>query len=496
MASTANNSNKLVGVDIVDTQNISDNIIQIGEFRYHFNLFLFNDQKQFLPLNRAAIKQLTITDNIFNPFHSATLIINSDQQIFERTDFNYTFLGNGRDIIYVELMQALSENNDDFTNERNRKLFALNFAFVVVECNDMNIDNFTYTELHMTQYERYILNEATVQISSKTNRNANNQDRSENTGELIKKILVNVFGETYQNKQTPLIDENNFDKGKNQIMFTPQGNYSSMNAIRSILYQHQGEKNFDWCVLDCERYTKTFSLQSLADIFSKHNELVIETINLKQLVENEKEINGGVIIGSFEWYPNSFSFNDLSDIINHYTDHANAKDIYNLQSNVITTSDIKPDKAFTINIKQGYSQDVLTEFGKLYIEPFKPLFQNKKLIPIIKLNNLQLNGKAAVYKPSDEPADISNNTTSIQKYNAMLFMDRVNIFHLKGLTSRKSGHFIDVTTETNELKTMWDFRNVGRHFITSVQHIFTQDTYTNKIETIKPYTVDYTPANK
>jgi len=181
-------------------QNTSDNIIQIGEFKYQFNLWLFNDQQQVLPLNRSAIKQLTISDNIFNPFHSAVLMLNTDQHVFERTDINYTFLGNGRDVIYVELMQSLSDDNSDFTNEANRKLFALNFAFIVIGCNEVQIDGLTYTELQMIQYEQYLLNESNVQISSKTDRNANNQDRTELTGELIKKILNNVLGDTYQGK--------------------------------------------------------------------------------------------------------------------------------------------------------------------------------------------------------------------------------------------------------------------------------------------------------
>jgi len=475
-------------------QNTSDNIIQIGEFKYQFNLWLFNDQQQILPLNRSAIKQLTISDNIFSPFHSAVLILNTDEHVFERTDINYTFLGNGRDVIYVELMQSLSDDNSDFTNEANRKLFALNFAFIVIRCNEVQIDGLTCTELQMIQYERYLLNESNVQISSKTDRNANNQDRTELTGELIKKILNNVLGDTYQGKAYPLIDTNNFDTGKNEIMFIPQGAFSSMNAINSILNQHQSANHSDWCILDCERYTKTFNLLSLADIFAKNNDLVIEKINLKQLVANEADISGGTNVGLLKWVPCPLTFVDLSDIISHYTDHSNAKDILALQTNIITTSDIKPDKAFTINIRQGFSEDVLTEFSRLYIDPFNKLFKNKKLIPIVKLTNLQINNKSSKHQPVDRPAEHSNQITTIQKYNTMLFMDRVNIFTLKGSTSRKSGYFIDVTTETNELKSVWDYRNIGRHFITSVKHIFTQDTYINKIETIKPYAVDYPPS--
>lgn len=473
----------------------SNNIIQIGEFRYQFNLFLFNDQKQFLPLNRAAIRQLTITDSIFNPFHTATLYLIADQQLFERTDFNYTFLGNGRDIVYVELMQALSDNNSDFTDEKKRKLFALNFAFVVVECNDVDINNFTCIELRMVQYEQYMLNETNVKSLSKPNAiNANNQDRTESTGNLIQKILTDVFENTYQTNNKQLIYKDNFDEGKNGIMLIPQGNYSNMNAINSILYQHQSKENNDWCILSCERYTKTFSLRSLADIFKNHNELVLETLNLKQLVADESDSSGGTSIGALKWSPNFFGFNDLSDIVSFYTDYSDAQSIINLQSNIITSSDAKPDKAFILNITQGFSNEILQEYSKLYVEPFKDLF-GKKLIPTIKLTNLQKNGAATKHETSSTPADISKYTTAIQKYTAMLFMDRVNIIYTKGLTSRKSGHFIDITTETNELKTVWDYRNIGRHFITSIEHTFTQDTYTNKIETIKPYAVDYKTSN-
>ena len=64
-------------------------------------------------------------------------------------------------------------------------------------------------------------------------------------------------------------------------------------------------------------------------------------------------------------------------------------------------------------------------------------------------------------------------------------------FKLEGLTHRQSMTFIDVVKNSDNPDvnnpTKWDYNHLGRHLITSVKHIFTQDTYMNEIETIKPY---------
>jgi len=186
----------------------------------------------------------------------------------------------------------------------------------------------------------------------------------------------------------------------------------------------------------------------------------------------------------------ALTFDDLSHISEYFTDHSNANFVIDLYANKVTTSDIKPDKAFMMNVRQGFSTDVLNNFSNLYIKPFDSLFTGKKLVPIVQLTNLQKNGRSITEEAKSTAAVIASRTTVIQKYNAMLFMDRVHIFNLPGISCRQSGYFIDVTTETDELKTLWDYRTLGRHFITLVQHVFTQDTYQNRIETIKPYAVD------
>ena len=470
----------------------SENIIKIGDFKYQLNMFLFNDKNQFIALNRNAIRQLTITDNIFNPFHEATLLMVNDYQIFERTNLNYTFLGNGRDIIYIDLMPTLTGDDSEFDDEQKRKMFSLHFAFVVIKCEDVMFQNSLCLKLELVEYEQYLLNENNFTVSSAslttTDINKTNNERSAYTGDLIKALLTNAL--TTENRKKPIINEQNFDRGSTQEFYTPLVACSSVDVINAMLELHSSQENNDWCVLNCDRYTKTFSLQSLADIFKKNSQLVIESIKLKQLVADETSSDGGTQLGSIKWQPTALTFDDLSHISEYFTDHSNANFIIDLQTNKITNSDIKPDKAFMMNVRQGFSEEVLKAFSELYIKPFGSLFASKKLVPIVQLTNLQKSGTALASETRHTPSAISSSTTAIQKYNAMLFMDRVHIFNLPGISCRQAGFFIDVTTETDELKTLWDYRTLGRHFITLVQHVFTQDTYQNRIETIKPYAVD------
>ena len=73
----------------------------------------------------------------------------------------------------------------------------------------------------------------------------------------------------------------------------------------------------------------------------------------------------------------------------------------------------------------------------------------------------------------------------------MLFLSDVYTFTLQGITSRQACKFVDVYRVDNATIeiTQYDKNNLGRHFITNVRHIISQDTYSNIVETVKPYII-------
>ena len=105
-----------------------------GTEDYYFFLGLYNNEGYEIFLTRNAVMHLEIDDNIFNPFSSATLIIANDQHVIEKTLNPYVFLGNGRDIVDVEIIPIKTGNFDnDSKNEENKEYLGLKYQFVVTE---------------------------------------------------------------------------------------------------------------------------------------------------------------------------------------------------------------------------------------------------------------------------------------------------------------------------------------------------------------------------
>ena len=122
------------------------------------------------------------------------------------------------------------------------------------------------------------------------------------------------------------------------------------------------------------------------------------------------------------------------------------------------------------------------------------MYGNVELEPNFDLNFSKLEEKSKVFqnKKNDEPRDVSVSTMNHTQLGALLFLQNTYSIMLDGITSRQSGKFVDITNRgTLDIggSSRWDKYHIGRHFITSIKHVITQDRYINLIETIKPYRV-------
>jgi hypothetical protein len=492
-------------------------ITRIGELDYKFELTLLNDNNQVISLNKNAVRSLIITDNIFNPFHEAVLLLSDNLNILERTDINYTFLGNGRDVIFIDLMPRISENDADFDNEQYREHFALSFLFIVTNCTDVRFQNSTCKQLKMVEAAQYLLSEHNSKLQSATVAaqqqgaqatpatpatptsptspsrgallNGTNAERSVKTGILIKELFKLVYdtGEK-TGVENSKIDETSFDEGAENMFVNSTGELT-YNDVLNMLYQNHFSAQYkDYCLLNHDRYFKKMSLKSLAEIFKTHDQNVIETIRFQKLVADESAPNGGCSLGTLKWTPKGLPFGEVSTVSQYYADNPDANFTIDFHNNVITNTNIKPNKGMVMSLKSGDVTQILQQYRTLYVDPFNSLM-GRSVYPIVKLNNSRVKHNTIDSYSHPEACDLGNAFTTMQKFNALLFMDKVHVFKLKGHTIRKAGVFIDVSNTEDELNTLWDYNTLGRHFITSVQHVFTQDSYMNIVETIKPYTL-------
>ena len=76
------------------------------------------------------------------------------------------------------------------------------------------------------------------------------------------------------------------------------------------------------------------------------------------------------------------------------------------------------------------------------------------------------------------------------EYNLILEKGYTHYIELENLIGHNK--FVDIVnngTLDAGGQSRWDRLHIGRHFITSVKHVITQDRYFNYIETIKPYRI-------
>jgi hypothetical protein len=456
---------------------------------YYFELCLFNNIGDVIYLKKSVLVSLIIEDNFFNPYHNATMIINDDNNLLEKGEFPYTFLGNGRDILSIKIIPVMSGNFEkDINNKDLQKFMQLFFQFVVVDSSQLLYNNMVCRKLVLMEYGEYALSESICNIfgiqkptgvSNYMNTNAGN---SIPTGDAIKQILEEVFGKDdlyFKDEET---GETIFDMAGNEsLIISPFGLVSYMDILRYVLEFHSHEESP--CVLQSERFSKKYELCSLKRLFSEHDKRVYESIYFP----NQTKANGNKPI--INWNISDVSYAE-SRIIKSYIESPAAKYNINYSANggIMCTS--KATKSMIFDLQTLNSDNFTKKYYDLFVKPFENLFTDYKIDVNFELspNNVE---NYNTHK-GNLPQLLEEKKFLNEKLKTLLFLNGPTYqFRLEGLTHRQAVTFIDVLKNSDNPDinnpTQWDYNNLGRHLITSVKHIFTQDTYINEIETIKPY---------
>lgn len=460
-------------------------LTKIGDKDYYLKMILFNDRGDVMPLNKNALRQIIINDNIFNPFHSAEMYISNDMGVIERSDFAFTFLGNGRDFLVFECMPDIGVPNG-YEDEKLREKYMLKFYFVVSSCMEVQIQNSTVKHLQLIEVSQFLLNEKSsllnsvdvlidqgAEISSLIN--ATNAARSAKTGDLITNILK-------QGITNDIVFES-MDKGAESLFVNSAGNITYNDLLNYVRVYHKGEKNYDFCILSQDRYKKSFSNIPISEIFQKHMQNVIETFVFSGV---GKDVNQNKLT----WSISPIIYAE-SQIINFNIEKPAGKHTIEHFINANYMSTAKQFKTLIMDLKTGNMNNLLNIYKSMFVLPFKDLFAGHELDVNVFLNNDRKQGNVYVDVRGAEPRDVSASLSNLNQVNSMLFLSDVYTFTLQGITSRQAGKFVDVyraDSATDEV-TQYDKNNLGRHFITSVRHIISQDTYSNIVETVKPYII-------
>lgn len=472
-----------------------------GNEEFNFSIYLANNEGYYSYLNRNSLMYLEIDDNIFNPFHSAIMIIANDQNLLEKSTSPYVFLGNGRDTVNIEICPiATGEFDKDANDEQIKKFLGLKFNFVVIEATDIIYNNTVCKRMVLVEWAQYAMSENICNIFALQKAGAivgnymeTNSGNGKPTGDIIKAILYAVYNDNNPTEDLFYVDD--FTKQKifeeepdTQLNLNPYGVMSYYEVLNYVLSFHSFKKSP--CVLQFDRYQKKFLLISLSTLFERHAIDVIETLRFPSLSQNntmKNKIESSAI--SWNTYPVTF---EESKINQFYNEAPSCKDNVLLAGNTGILSYSRSYKSMVFNFKTLNSDTFMQTFYDLFVKPFKDEFGKSgyELFPNFYPNPNKKNNYDS-YK-GVLPPELDERKFLNQKMAALLYLNNIYQFKLVGKTHRKSLAFVDVvkTAENKDGQfqaSKWDMNTLGRHLITGVKHIFDYNTYKNEIETIKPY---------
>ena len=476
-----------------------------GNEEFMFSLYMANNEGYFTYLNRNSLLFLEIDDNIFNPFHTATMILANDQNVIEKSSSPYVFLGNGRDVVNLEIIPiATGVFDKDKDDEKIKEWLGLKFNFVIVEATEVTYNNTVCKKLLLIEWAQYAMSENIWNIFGMQKAGAvvgnymeTNAGNGRSTGDIIKSILYAVYNDNEPSEELFFKDAKTKQKvfeedGESQLNLTPYGVMSYMEVMNYVLTFHSYKKSP--CILQYDRYQKKFLLISLHTIFKSHQDKLIETFKFPSLSQtnlNKSSIGEGPSI-TWNIFPVTF---EESNINQFYIESPSCKDNIILAGNAGIMSCSRSYKSMIFNLKTLNSESFMNDYYKLFVEPFETVFSkgdNKKwaVFPNFYPNPNKKNNYDT--HKGILPPELDEKKYLNQKLSSLLYLNNTYQFKLTGKTHRKTLAFVDVikTAENKNGKfpaTKYDMNVLGRHFITSVKHVFEFNTYRNEIETIKPY---------
>lgn len=479
-----------------------------GNEEYSLKLCLYNPEGYITFLQKNSLIYLEIEDTIFNPFHTATAIIGNDQNIIEKSTNPYVFLGNGRDILDLEITPIHTGNHTNDTNdEGNKEFLRLSFNFVVIECTEVVYNNSVCKKLKLVEYGQYMLAENICNIFGLQKAGGiggnyldTNSGNSKSTGEVIKSILAEVFNKGAASEDLFYIDPSSKtklfeDAGDAEVTLNPYGVMSYLEVLNYVMSFHSYQESP--CILKFDRSQKKFMLVSLKTLFERNSLYTIECLRFPSPSQSTFSQIGNNSIQKVEIGPainwNIFPITfEESKINQFYIESPTCKYNVDMSGNSGILSMSKGSKCMIFNLTTLNSDNFMKKFYDMFVKPFKDVFSQStyELFPNFypnpnKKNNF--NTYKGVLPPVLDEKRFFN-----QKMCSLLYLNNVYKFKLLGKTHRKSASFVDVTKTAENINGKFkasnmDRNTLGRHLITSVKHIFEFNTYKNEIETIKPY---------
>lgn len=443
-------------------------IQNIGNIRYDYNVSIKTSgsvNANAIELNADAVN-LTIVDNIFQPFEGGTLIITDASKSIQPS-------GNGDDEIIIDITQlddaqkfgSSSKAGNAYKNIRGR-FFAIKSKAV----NDTIVVELQHS-LESELYKAADVNSADV-AGVKDSTLLSDDERAAYTGDIIKAILTQNLGAQY-------IDSA-FNQGNRKKFFYTSANERAMYAVCYLRNIHTCSQNVP-CILSHSTYTDKISFVSLAEYFKNHQKYLMgESFvysaktpgSLDSAKATKLPAGAGPILANFSEIQGEPSV----------TPHTRAYATLSNSKTMVTDRSNKTQANYAVG-----TSSKIEEFNKIFVDPFKKIY-NATAAFETSVDNVASN---AYSRPVFTPE--SNNFNATQESNNMirnlLFGGNVIKFNVIGAPWRRSATFVDITTQGIS-SPEYNKKIAGRWFVTHVEHKFDRSKgYTNYLECVRPYNV-------
>lgn len=459
---------------------------------YLFNVGLYDAYGNYIPLNSSSIENLTIEESIFIPFSVGSIIVNNANSVLQSSATKdgpvLDFAGNNHDILAVDIMPSITKQDmfSDMQNEEFRKIFNLNSVFSINEFQDTDesgertINVMNFRDAHQQLMLENASQTSSIDALKKLGRLAgnvadlNNSQRSIETGLLLKHLLKQVFGDN-------VIDESKFDNGFAKLMFHSQANSNAFLDMMYISSYHMSEYAQDPCILNFDRYLKTFTYMSLSKYFELQNtdprNYVLETFIVG-------DGQGGTQSTIQQVGP---GFNVMCDIRDYKISPICGNEFTRKITNSVFKTTASADKNHIIGMADNNLQNIFKSYRDLYVKPFEQL-ANAAIEPSIDFEKFI---DSDTLRPKIYSTAASVNYQK-QPRNSMLLDLIVSggdtiVFRCVGSTHRRSGRFFDIASSSQIVDNKLSKVLLGRWFIVKVSHVFVNSQYFNVIEAVKTY---------
>lgn len=494
----------------------------INKKNYVFRATLVNPKSLALELQKSAIKELILEDNVYSPFFQGSITIDNRDDALERfksdptlTEFDnklqiqgYRTRGDARDVLILSII-PVENGTEPYSQqaEQFNKYYGLQIIFALTDEEDILDGKSKVKKFKIRDFDHQILSEKKLFFSSVSlleDYDKNKQvpfltdrQKSVETGKILKALFTNglsdetvIYTETVNGKKTTPY----FEDGSSTLFYSSPNNNTAIDDIAFIYDLHVSSSNSkDFSFLNKDQYTGEYTLESAADIFSKAFNKKVDSGG-PYFIENFS-ITGGqdvnnVVQNDIKKPLRALEFGETGDVIDIrffnppgelYRDH--------IRTNIVHTYDFE-EKKFHIDSNDGNIVNVKNNFTDYYVRPMKGKDGSQPapnfIITDTQKTNQNFNNVFSVFSEDSDFIKLAVGRNEILKHAIKLNLGIE--LTVQGGLHRQAGRFISIDRKGSYIENDFDNKFLGIYFILHVQHIFqNDDVFLDKIVAVKTY---------